>query len=98
MELRKRKIQISTLIVDKQEEEIETEVNVSLLHRVLDHLDGNCRKLLISFYFHQNSMKDLTAQFGLSSEQVARTKKLRCMKKLRDIVKRYHLDQNQFKL
>ena len=76
--------------------EHDDEINANLIRQVLERMDVECRSLLTSFYFNGNSMKELAERFGLSSTQVARTKKLRCMKKLGEIIHGYGLKKDHF--
>lgn len=97
-ELRKRKILTTNLENDQLTEIKESEVDNSLIHQVLNYLDKGCKTLLVSFYFYGRTMKEVATEFELSSVQVAKTKKLRCMKKLRDIIEAHNLDQDRFTL
>lgn len=96
MQLRRKKIMTTGLDeLQLKEEQVEA-VNTGLLRSVLENLDTQCRLLLISFYFYKRSMEELAEEFGLSSTQVAKTKKLRCMKKLSTIVQAKGLEQDHF--
>lgn len=97
-ELRKKKILTTKLENDQLTEIKGSEVNNSLIHQVLNYLDIGCRSLLVSFYFYERTMKEVAAEFELSSVQVAKTKKLRCMKKLRSIIEDHNLNQDHFTL
>jgi RNA polymerase sigma factor (sigma-70 family) len=56
------------------------------LQLVLEQTGDSCRKLLTGFYYGQRSMKELAEEQGLGSEQVARNKKHRCLKKLAELL------------
>lgn len=98
MKLRKKQVPVHTLteatIPDQQEEE--HQVNAGVIQSVMKHLDEGCRNLLISFYFESHTMLEIAASFGLGSAQAAKTKKLRCMKRLSKIVREQGLQQNHF--
>lgn len=94
--LRKRKIVTTPLENDQLKDEHDDEVNANLVREVLTRMDAECRSLLTSFYFNERNMQELAEQFGLSSTQVARTKKLRCMKKLGEIIRGYGLKKDHF--
>lgn len=95
-QIRKRKIVTTPIENDQLRDEHDDEVNANLIRQVLGRMDVECRSLLIGFYFGESSMKELAEQFGLSSTQVARTKKLRCMKKLGEIIRDYGLKKDHF--
>lgn len=95
-EIRKRKIVTTSIENDQLRVEHDDEVNAGLIREVLGRMDVECRSLLTSFYFNESTMKELAQQFGLSSTQVARTKKLRCMKKLAEIIRGYGLKKDHF--
>ncbi|RYY61057.1 MAG: sigma-70 family RNA polymerase sigma factor, partial [Chitinophagaceae bacterium] len=52
------------------------------LQDVLAATGKGCRALLTGFYYGGKSMKELADEAGLGSEQAARNKKVRCLKKL----------------
>ncbi|TCZ74933.1 RNA polymerase sigma factor [Flaviaesturariibacter aridisoli] len=52
------------------------------LKDVLAATGEGCRALLTGFYYGGKSMKELADEAGLGSEQAARNKKVRCLKKL----------------
>jgi len=47
----------------------------------LSRLTEKCQKLLIAYYVHDLSMKEIAEELGLSSSDVAKTSKMRCRKK-----------------
>ncbi len=47
----------------------------------LSKLSEKCQKLLIAYYVHDLSMKEIAEELGLSSSDVAKTSKMRCRKK-----------------
>jgi len=66
--------------------------------KFLDKLDADCRKLLNMFYFENKSMQFIKETFGLGSEQAAKTKKFRCMKKLEGHFKSDNISRDSFSL
>lgn len=56
------------------------------LDTVLGALGEGCHKLLTGFYYHQKPMQELAGELALGSEQVARNKKHRCLRKLSDLL------------
>jgi len=57
-----------------------------LLKNLLTEIGEDCRKLLHLFYYDRLRMKTIIKQMNFSNEQVARNKKLKCMKKLRSLI------------
>ena len=51
-----------------------------------------CREILVKFYFERQSMKQLQEYYNVSDEQVAKNKKLRCLKYLRRAVESAHIN------
>ena len=56
------------------------------LQELLARTGDGCRSLLTGFYFGERSMKELADAHGLGSEQAARNKKSRCLKKLTELL------------
>lgn len=57
-----------------------------VIEEVLDRLGSECNKILKLFYFDKLSMKKIKVHMQLTSEQVAKNKKMKCLKKLRSMV------------
>ena len=49
-------------------------------------LGESCYKLMIFFYYENRKMKEIATLLSLSNEQVAKNKKLACMKKLKRLM------------
>ncbi|RYY93692.1 MAG: sigma-70 family RNA polymerase sigma factor [Chitinophagaceae bacterium] len=56
------------------------------LQALLAGTGEGCRALLTGFYYESRSMKELAKTQGLGSEQAARNKKVRCLKKLTELL------------
>jgi RNA polymerase sigma factor (sigma-70 family) len=63
------------------------ELDIDKLKNLMQELKKDCQELLTSFYYERKSMRELMEVFHLGSEQVARTKKLRCMSNLIALVR-----------
>jgi RNA polymerase sigma-70 factor (ECF subfamily) len=59
---------------------------VTNVRLMLDMIDEKCRKVLSLYYFYNVSMSAIAEKLGMKSEDVAKNKKLKCMKKLQVIV------------
>ena len=57
-----------------------------LIYRLLKLVGEECVQLLKLFYYDNFSMKQIRAHMQLTSEQVAKNKKMKCLKKMRKIV------------
>ena len=83
------------IVVDSIEEqgdgpdtiEIEENEAFAFLDRVLKSIPEDCQKLLRRFYWDKMSMRDIAPALGLKNENVAKTKKNRCMDKFKEIAK-----------
>ena len=64
---------------------IESE-RINCVAKLLDELGGDCKKLLLNFYFKRMRTKEIMESMNLPSEQATKTKKSRCMQALRDLV------------
>jgi len=56
------------------------------IEEVLNELGAECNNILKYFYFDKLSMKKIKDKLQLASEQVAKNKKMKCLKKLRKLV------------
>lgn len=55
--------------------------------RLLDRLGGPCKKILLLFYYENQSMKDILQHTGFENEQVVRNKKYKCLKQVEYLMK-----------
>ena len=76
--------------------EVHQEINIDLVNYILEQLNEGCRSILRSFYFESETMEEIAKKIGLGSAQAAKTKKLRCMKKLMEHVKSFDLKRDHF--
>jgi len=68
---------------------LKTNPEKSKVQRHLAQLCGPCREVLELFYFHRMSMHSIAQEMGLANEQVAKNKKSKCLKKLKNLVFNY---------
>lgn len=68
------------------EEKLALEERYKLMKQKFSLLGEECQKILIQFYYDKKSMKELQEIYNLSSEQAAKNKKSRCLKKLSTLV------------
>jgi DNA-directed RNA polymerase specialized sigma24 family protein len=61
-------------------EEITTKVK-----ELMELIDVKCQKVLTLFYFHNLSMEDIAQEMDFKNEDVAKNKKLKCLKRLQHI-------------
>jgi RNA polymerase sigma factor (sigma-70 family) len=57
------------------------EANKQIL-QIMDTLGDTCKKILVAYYYHDYSMKEILEQLDYENEQVVRNKKYKCMKQL----------------
>ncbi|WP_353779279.1 sigma-70 family RNA polymerase sigma factor [Winogradskyella sp. 3972H.M.0a.05] len=64
---------------------IEEEYRAQIME-VLGALGESCKQLLIDTIYYDKSMKDIVEERDFTNEQVARNKKYKCMKKLKNLI------------
>jgi RNA polymerase sigma-70 factor (ECF subfamily) len=57
----------------------------SKVKEMLDLIDSKCQKVLTLFYFHKLSMEEIATEMEFKNEDVAKNKKLKCLKRLQHI-------------
>jgi len=69
---------------------------IKTIEGLLLELDKGCQKILRLYYFDNCRMKEIMRVFDLSSEQSAKTKKYRCLKKLEKLVQLNRINKDSF--
>ncbi len=73
-----------------EQQDIEAELigteEEQLVAKLVAKLGAPCQEILTLFYYEKHSMKQIRDMLRLASEQVAKNKKLKCMKKLREMI------------
>jgi RNA polymerase sigma factor (sigma-70 family) len=69
------------------EEESEATPYEMAMQQALEALDETCRKLLLAFYFEKQTMDDIAVRFGYNQANTAKSKKNKCMEKIREKAK-----------
>ena len=64
---------------------IETEAG-KLIAQLINQMSEECQKVLQYFYFDQMKMKKIAEAMNYSGEQIAKNKKSKCLKTLRNLV------------
>ncbi len=96
--LKKKTLPTTALATEEfWEEEMAEPVNEHLLSFVISKLKEGCRTILKSFYYDGESMESIAQKLKLGSAQAAKTKKLRCMKKLSSLIEGYGLKGHDFR-
>ena len=91
-EMKARQIEISDIGKELVSEQEHGKVDLSkTMHRLLDELGGNCKKILYMYYYENKSMLEVKKSFDLGSEQAAKTKKYRCMQQLIKLFKKRNI-------
>ncbi len=57
------------------------------MRQALEELDEVCRRLLMVFYFEKKSMDEIAALLGYNQANTAKSKKNKCMDRMRDKAK-----------
>ena len=66
-------------------DEIIADEESKTLADLLGQLGGDCQKVLLLYYYDRKRMKEIAELMSFSGEQVAKNKKNRCLKKLKEI-------------
>ena len=67
-----------------------------IMGTLLEKLDAPCREILKLYYYQNKSMNEIMSYFSLSSEQAAKNKKFRCLRKLENLFKAYNIKRDNF--
>ena len=59
---------------------------MKLVWKTLDLIDQKCRQVLIDYYYHRLSMKEIMRKMEFKNEQIAKNKRYRCKEKLDGII------------
>ncbi len=76
----------SALPEDGPDEDKLSEDRLNLIERQLNALGEPCRSLLIRFYYHNQSVVKLSAQFGYKNVETTKNQKYKCLERLRRMV------------
>ncbi len=68
----------------------------SIFETLLSQLGKDCKQLLNYFYFDRKTMKEIVVLMKMTSEQVAKNKKSKCMKKLRELIEDNNINRDFF--
>ena len=100
-QIREQRKIVTTPLNDKDHLSAELDWNdlerEQMVRQTIDELSTDCRRIIALYYYQKQSMEQIRIQFGLSSIQVAKTKKYRCMKKLIDLFKKKEASDQTFK-
>jgi len=98
-ELRKKRTEAKHMTVGDEpgfQEELIIQESQMTIRKVMEHINEECKRLLIDFYYNGQSMSELTVKYGLGSEAATKNKKYRCLQKLINLVKRQKLGKSDF--
>jgi RNA polymerase sigma factor (sigma-70 family) len=59
---------------------------VGELMKTVEALGSDCKKILVLYYYENQSMKEILLQMHYENEQVVRNKKYKCLKRLEEMV------------
>ncbi len=93
--LRSKKIHNEYISVQKEQELVSENIDYEMEYteqqikvaNLLKASGERCMKLLHLFYFQRMSMEDIASEFNYSTGQVARNQKVRCLKKIKALLK-----------
>ncbi len=58
---------------------IESENQFLLAEKVISELGERCKEILIRFYFHSKSLREIASKMGYNSENTAKNQKYKCL-------------------
>lgn len=61
------------------------EANAGLM-KVMEELGETCKKILLLYYYENQSMKEILTSLNYENEQVVRNKKYKCLKRLEELL------------
>jgi RNA polymerase sigma factor (sigma-70 family) len=76
---------------------LEYRQSTTQLMEVMSQLGDVCKKILLLFYYENQSMKDILHELEYENEQVVRNKKSKCLKKMEELVHSNQALQQQLK-
>ena len=94
-ELKKRgRAQVREMKYEKASDKAEQGINTALeareanagLMKLMDELGETCKKILLLYYFENQSMKEILTSLNYENEQVVRNKKYKCLKRLEELL------------
>ena len=65
---------------------IEVNEEKDAMLKLIGHLGEDCQKMLLYFYYERIQMKEIAIRMNFANDQVARNKKVKCLKKLTSIM------------
>lgn len=72
------------IIIDENLVSMEVEEKTASIAKLLDSIGDDCKRLLMMYYYQRMRMNEIAVQMSFANDQVAKNKKSRCMKKLRE--------------
>ena len=95
-ELKKRgRTQVREMKYEKASDKTDQGINTALeareanagLMKVMEELGDTCKKILLLYYYENQSMKEILTSLNYENEQVVRNKKYKCLKRLEELIK-----------
>jgi RNA polymerase sigma factor (sigma-70 family) len=74
-------------------EQLEEEETNKIVRSCIKRLKPLCRKILILYYYHERSLREIKDITGLANEDVAKAKKYQCKKELENMLQSYFKDR-----
>jgi RNA polymerase sigma factor (sigma-70 family) len=94
-ELKKRgRTQVREMKYEKASDKMEQGINTALeareanagLMKLMEELGETCKKILLLYYYENQSMKEILTSLNYENEQVVRNKKYKCLKRLEEML------------
>ncbi len=81
-----------------RDEEIKEEIltpRQKIVEELLAASTGKCKELLILYYYHNLSHQEIAKKMGYSSADTSKNRKLKCIKQLKEIIRKRLQNQNR---
>ena len=74
-------------ISSEDDNEQDNDELINIIWKILDKLGTSCKQVLLDYYYHRLSMKEIKEKMGFKTDQVAKNKRYRCKDKLDSFIK-----------
>jgi RNA polymerase sigma factor (sigma-70 family) len=73
--------------VNNVEDFIISEEQKKIVQFFINKLKEDCKRILVYFYYHKLAMHEIAKEMGYKNDQIARNKKVKCMRAFQAIIK-----------
>jgi len=84
----KHTVQVDDVLYNMKEESDDSEYDEVLIEElklILNKMKPPCKEVLVDFYYKNFTMQEIANKYNLGSEQAAKNRKYRCLKRLKEL-------------